>query len=65
VQISQSAFVLRFAPTNTDCVIDGSKIRAFLKPKLGKGATIAIKPIAALGPSASGKFLTTANHFKS
>jgi phenylacetate-CoA ligase len=63
VQTGASNFELRYAPKNTDIVIDVRKIRATLKKALGANMSVEINQVAALGPASSGKFLTTSNRF--
>jgi phenylacetate-CoA ligase len=61
VQTSASAFKFNYAPKNPLVLVDKSRLRGILKKALGAGVSIEIKPVAALGPSASGKFLATSN----
>lgn len=64
VQIGESAFELRYAPKNAAFTIDVHKLRMVLKNALGARVSIEIKPVAALGPASSGKFLATSNYFR-
>ena len=61
VQISVSAFELRYVPKNTDRNIDARRLRTVLKKALGPATAIEINPVAALGPASSGKFMATSN----
>ena len=63
VQTSASAFELNYAPKNLLILVDKSRLRGILKKALGADVSIEIKPVAALGPSASGKFQTTSNRW--
>ncbi len=63
VQTGASAYEFRYMPTKADTAIDARKLRATLKKALGTEASIQIKPVAALGPSAAGKFLAAVNRF--
>lgn len=61
VQISVSTFELRYVPKNTDRNIDARRLRTVLKKALGPATAIEIRPVAALGPASSGKFMATSN----
>jgi phenylacetate-CoA ligase len=63
VQIGPLAFELRYAPKITAIAIDAHKLQVALKKELGADISIEIKPVAALGPASSGKFLATSNQF--
>ena len=63
-QTGAAAFELRYALKNRDTDIDFRKLRVALKKVLGSAISIEIKPVAALGPSSSGKYLTTTNRFR-
>ncbi len=62
IQTGASAFELHYMPKNAD--IDIRKLRHVLKKALGQGSSIEIKPVAALGPASSGKFLAISNRFR-
>ena len=61
VQAGTKAFELNYMPTNTGSGVKERELRAFMKTKLGPHASLKIKPVAALGVSSSGKFLSTLN----
>ena len=64
VQTGASAFELRYMQKNTHVAINSRELRAILKKALGTNTSVEIKTVAALGPSSSGKFLTTSNRFQ-
>ena len=63
-QSSAKAFELHYAPINTEIAVDIRRLRIALKKALGANVLVRIKPVAALGPASSGKFLATSNHFR-
>ncbi len=63
VQTGASAFELRYMPTGKDTRIDVRKLRAVLKKSMGSDVSVQFSPVAALGPSAAGKFLVTSSRF--
>ena len=57
IQTGAASFEFRHMPTNIAATIDRNGIRAALKKELGTQISVKIKPLAALGPASSGKFM--------
>ena len=64
VQTGASALELHYMPRNINTAVDVRKIRLALKKALGTDISLEIKPVAALGPASSGKFLAASNRFR-
>jgi phenylacetate-CoA ligase len=64
IQTDLLAFDFRYMPKNTGAAIDERRIRATLIKALGRGTTVTIRPVAALGPASSGKFQSILNRFQ-
>jgi phenylacetate-CoA ligase len=64
IQTSASAFELHYMPIDAEFTLDARKLRGILKKALEADVSVEIKPVAALGPASSGKFLTIANRFR-
>ena len=64
VQTGASTFELLYSPKDTTVALDSRKLHGALKKSLGADTSIEIKPVPALGPASSGKFLGISNHFR-
>jgi len=64
LQTGAEAFELHYMPAGGEFAINTRAVRAALKNTLGARVSIQIRPIAALGPSSSGKFTPVLNHFR-
>ena len=61
VQTAPKRTVLRYMRCTANAMIDEATARCYVKSVLGSKISIAVREVAALGPSASGKFLSFVN----